>query len=61
MHQAWVSLHTVAAKVLSETEASLDATALSLVQAVNLYAKTDGAAAAELDRLRRINGEPRIG
>ncbi|MDQ3577849.1 MAG: hypothetical protein M3443_09670 [Actinomycetota bacterium] len=61
VYQSWVSLHTVAAKVLSDTESSLEATALSLSQAIDLYASTDQAAAAEFKRLREVNGEPSAG
>jgi hypothetical protein len=61
VHQAWIQLHGVAAKVMSDTQTSLDATALALGQAVEMYAATDKAAADELARLRHTRGEPAAG
>jgi len=48
-------------KFLGDTETNLHDTAHALEIAVNRYASTDSACATELDRLRKVNGEPAPG
>lgn len=54
----WTQLRDRAAHVLSETATSLDQTAAALLLCVQYYAAADATAAAELDRLNRVNGIP---
>ena len=61
VHGAWVALHQSLSRFLADTEDSLDDTGRALELAVSRYAESDRAAADELARLRRDNGEPRVG
>jgi hypothetical protein len=61
VYGAWTAFHGIAAKFMSDTRSSLDATAAALEKAVEMYAATDQAAAAELKRLRESVGEPEAG
>jgi hypothetical protein len=55
---AYVALGNASAEVLGETQQNLADTAATLDQAAELYAATDQAAAAELNRLNAERGVP---
>lgn len=56
--QLWSHLRDRLAHALAETATSLDQTAAALLLCVEHYAAADSTAAAELDRLARVNGTP---
>lgn len=56
--QAWEQLRDEVATLLGETETSLDLSAEALMMCVNAFASADAGAAAELNRLNRVNGVP---
>jgi hypothetical protein len=59
-YQPWRDLRDELDRALSQTASNLDATAEALVVAAVEYARSDRDAAEELDRLRRLSGEPHI-
>lgn len=61
VHSAWVALHDMAASILATTESSLTDTASVLADSAQRYADTDHAAAQMFDKLRRQDGDPRVG
>ncbi|MEV6640832.1 type VII secretion target [Amycolatopsis sp. NPDC051371] len=61
VHAAWVELHGIAAKFMTDTQANLNDTAAALAKAVEMYATTDRTAADQLHKLIAERGEPTPG
>lgn len=60
VYQPWRDLRDELDLALSRTASNMDATAEALVVAAFEYARSDRAAAEEMDRQRRTYGEPHV-
>ncbi len=58
VYESWRALRDELQRMLADTAANLDLTGDMLCVAATEYARTDAAAAQELERLKRDNGNP---